>query len=211
MAGQPKRRDRVLSDAELAAVWNACGNDTYSKIVKLLILTGARREEVGGMLWSELDKRPLWIISASRTKNRLEHVLTLPGLAWSLIDSTPRREPKNRVLGNGPQGFNNWNTAKKALDRRSGIVSWRLHDLRRTAATRMADLGIQPHIIEAALNHVSGHKAGVAGIYNRSSYQREVKNALAIWADHVASIVSGEERKILQFPAETGGAGLLLR
>jgi integrase len=199
MAGQPKRRDRVLSDAELAAVWNACGNDTYGKIVKLLILTGARREEVGGMLWSELDKRPLWIISASRTKNRLEHFLTLPRLAWSIIDGTSRRESNKRILGNGPHGFNNWNTAKKALDRRSGIVSWRLHDLRRTAATRMADLGIQPHIIESVLNHVSGHKAGVAGVYNRSVYTREVKNALAIWADHVASIVSGEQRTVVPF------------
>jgi integrase len=199
MAGQPKRRDRVLSDAELAAVWNACGNDTYGKIVKLLILTGARREEVGGMLWSELDKRPLWIISASRTKNRLEHILTLPRLAWSIIDGTSRRESNKRILGNGPHGFNNWNTAKKALDRRSGIVSWRLHDLRRTAATRMADLGIQPHIIESVLNHVSGHKAGVAGVYNRSVYTREVKNALAIWADHVASIVSGEQRTVVPF------------
>lgn len=188
MAGQPKRRDRVLSDAE-----------PYGKIVKLLILTGARREEVGGMLWSELDKRPLWIISASRTKNRLEHILTLPRLAWSIIDGTSRRESNKRILGNGPHGFNNWNTAKKALDRRSGIVSWRLHDLRRTAATRMADLGIQPHIIESVLNHVSGHKAGVAGVYNRSVYTREVKNAPAIWADHVASIVSGEQRTVVPF------------
>jgi integrase len=92
-----------------------------------------------------------------------------------------------------------------ALDSRCQIATpWRLHDLRRTVATRMADIGVQPHIIEAVLNHISGHKAGVAGIYNRSSYQREVKNALAIWADHVASIVGGGERKILQFPAETG-------
>jgi hypothetical protein len=68
------------------------------------------------------------------------------------------------------------------------------------------DIGIQPHIIEQILNHQSGHKAGVAGVYNRSAYIREIKNALAVWADHVVSIVSGEERKILQFPAssETG-------
>jgi len=91
------------------------------------------------------------------------------------------------------------------LDQRCQIAPWRLHDLRRTAATRMADIGVQPHIIEAVLNHISGHKAGVAGVYNRSAYTREVKNALAIWADHVASIVSGEERKIIQFPAETSG------
>jgi integrase len=196
-------RDRVLSDAELAAVWNACGNDTYSKIVKLLILTGARREEVGGMLWRELDDG-VWTIPGARTKNRREHVLTLSGLAWSIIENTPRRELKDHIFGNGPHGYTNWALAKTALDQRCKIAPWRLHDLRRTVATRMADIGIQPHIIEAVLNHVSGHKSGVAGVYNRSTYQREVKNALAIWADHVASIVSGEERKIMQFPPRVG-------
>jgi hypothetical protein len=83
------------------------------------------------------------------------------------------------------------------------VTGWTVHDLRRTAATGM-DIGIQPHIIEAVLNHVSGHKAGVAGIYNRSSYEREVKTALAVWADHVASIVSGEERKTIAFPSRAG-------
>jgi hypothetical protein len=68
----------------------------------------------------------------------------------------------------------------------------------------MAELGIQPHIIEAVLNHVSGHKAGVAGIYNRSSYEREVRNALALWAEHIISITTGEQRKVISFPHEQG-------
>jgi integrase len=203
-------RTRVLSDGELAAVWKACGDDESGRIVKLLILTGARREEVGGMRWAELDRdNATWTIPASRTKNRREHILTLPGLAWSIIEQVVAPEStvnnERHLFGFGQRGYNNWDKAKKALDGRCQIATpWRLHDLRRTVATRMADLGVQPHIIEAVLNHVSGHKAGVAGVYNRSAYTREVKNALAIWADHVASITTGEERKILAFPAETG-------
>jgi hypothetical protein len=64
----------------------------------------------------------------------------------------------------------------------------------------MADLGVLPHVVEAALNHVSGHKAGIAGAYNRSTYEREVRTALALWADHIHSIVQGEARRIVQLP-----------
>ena len=157
------------------------------------------------MCWGELDRsNGTWTIPAGRTKNRREHTLTLPGLAWSIIDATPRRQFNDRLFGIGARGFNNFHKTKAVLDNRCPIAPWRFHDVRRTVATRMADIGIQPHIIEQVLNHQSGHKAGVAGVYNRSAYTREVKNALAIWADHVASIVSGEEKKILQFPAETG-------
>ena len=199
-------RDRVLSDNELAAVWDACSDNEGGRIVKLLILTGARRDEVGGMSWAELDRgNGTWTIPASRTKNRREHTLTLSSLAWSIIEATPHRQLNDRLFGIGARGFNNFHKVKTALDARCRIAPWRSHDLRRTVATRMADIGIQPHIIEQILNHQSGHKAGVAGVYNRSAYTREVKNALAIWADHVASIVSGEERKIIQFTAETSG------
>ena len=108
------------------------------------------------------------------------------------------------VFGGGARGFNNFYKVKVVLDARCQIAPWRLHDLRRTVATRMADIGIQPHSIEAVLNHVSFHKAGWAGVYNRSAYTREVRNALPTWADHVASIVSGEERKIMQFSPKAG-------
>jgi integrase len=197
-------RDRVLTDAELAVLWGACRDDTSGQIVKLLILTGQRREEVGGMTWDELKDKPLWILPASRTKNRREHTLTLPMAAWSIIEQIPRREFNDHLFGRSSRGFDNWHKAKTLLDQRCRIAPWRFHDLRRTCATGMAELGIQPHIIETVLNHISGHKAGVAGVYNLATYKAEVRNALAIWADHVASIVSGEERKILQFPAETG-------
>jgi integrase len=184
-------------------VWNACANDDYGKIVRLLILTGARRDEIGGMTWNELDSdNRAWTLPAERSKNGRALKLTLPGLAWEIIESTTHRTFNDHLFGIGKNGFNNWYSTKNALHQRSGTTGWTVHDLRRSAATGMADIGIQPHVIEAVLNHVSGHKAGVAGIYNRSSYEREVKNALAIWADHVASITSGEDRKILQFPGE---------
>ena len=107
-------------------------------------------------------------------------------------------------------GFTQWG-AKRDLDVRLGdkMAEWTLHDLRRTCATGMADIGIQPHIIEAVLNHISGHRVGVAGIYNRSSYEREVKAALALWADHVRTLVEGGERKVLPYKNPTVAAATL--
>src|SRR5262249_38195107 len=98
-------------------------------------------------------------------------------------------------------GFTQWG-AKAEFDALLGdqAAKWHLHDLRRTCATGMADIGVQPHVIEATLNHISGHKVGVAGIYNRSSYDREVKAALALWADHVRALAEGGERKVLTMP-----------
>ena len=89
----------------------------------------------------------------------------------------------------GKRGFSDWNGAKHELDERLSIADWHLHDLRRTSATQMAELGVQPHIIEAVLNHVSGHKGGVAGIYNRAKYADEMRAALQRWADQIEAIV----------------------
>ena len=97
---------------------------------------------------------------------------------------------RDLVFREGAGGFSGWSRAKDALDEACGVKDWTLHDLRRTAATRMADLGVQPHVIEAVLNHISGHKAGVAGIYNRSTYAAEKRAALDLWAGHVKMIVA---------------------
>jgi integrase len=197
-------RKRVLKDAELAAVWNACADDEYGKIVRLLILTGARRDEIGGMTWDELRERPNWILPAARAKNDRELMLPLPPLAWDIIETVSHRAFNKHLFGIGKNGFNNWHFTKKILDQGSGISGWLVHDLRRSTATGMANIGIQPHIIEAVLNHVSGHKAGVAGIYNRSSYEREVRNALALWADHIRSITDNTERKVIPISRISG-------
>jgi integrase len=198
-------RDRVLSSEELAAIWNHAGAGDYGAIVRLLILTGQRREEVGGMLWSEidLDKR-VWRIDAERTKNGLAHDVPLSSLAVEILR---RRERSDRALvfGSREGPFQGWSNAKSALDKRvlgklrdQGTQKpWRLHDIRRTVATRMADLGVQPHVIEAVLNHISGHKAGVAGVYNRASYANEKRQALDMWGEHVASLAEGRESNIV--------------
>jgi integrase len=200
-AGKP--RDRVLSDDELRSIWRASGDDGFGKIVKLLILLAQRRAEVGGMRWSELDlERGTWTLPPTRTKNGRQHALPLPPLALDIIASVPQRADRDQLFGSrSPDGLSHWH-AKADLDRRLGESKpWRLHDLRRTAATRMADLGVQPHVIEAVLNHHSGHRAGVAGIYNRSSYEREVRAALMLWADRVRELVEGAERKVVPLHA----------
>jgi hypothetical protein len=108
------------------------------------------------------------------------------------------------VFGRHPaKPFSGWGVSKAGLDRRIQAAGyrlepWRLHDLRRSLSTAMHEqLGVAPHIVEAVLNHVSGHKAGVAGVYNRADYQREVRIALTRWADHVLAVVEGWERKVV--------------
>jgi integrase len=113
--------------------------------------------------------------------------------------STSRREGRSLVFGEGEGGFQGWSRAKAALDKRVGVAGtkvrpWRLHDIRRTVATRLGDLGTLPHVIEAVLNHVSGHKAGVAGIYNRATYAREKREALNAWADHLQNMGTLHDR-----------------
>lgn len=195
-------RDRVLEDAELALVWASLGSGDFSAIVRLLTLTACRREEVAGMAHSERSG-DLWTIPGTRSKNGRPHELPLPPLALSILDERPRSSGRDLVFGGGDGAFSGWSKSKTRLDEkmlatlrqtdpRAKLTPWRLHDLRRTAATRMGDLGVQPHVVEAVLNHVSGHRAGVAGIYNRAAYRDEKRAALALWADRVAKITGAE-------------------
>ncbi len=187
-------RDRVLSDKELAAIWNACSEDDYGRILRLLALTGQRREEVAAIAHSEINGT-LWTLSAARTKNGREHEVPLSDQALNIIESVPRRDDRDLLFGAGAGPFSGFSKAKAAMDTRLGkkVAPWRLHDLRRTAATGMARLGVQPHVIEAVLNHISGHKAGVAGVYNRATYRTEKEAALKLWAEHVQQIASADE------------------
>jgi integrase len=197
-----KSRERVLSDDELSSIWLACGNDEYCKIVKLLILTGARRQEIGGMCWSEINfEAGTWTLPAQRSKNGKAHTLPVLPMMRQIIESVPRMATRDQLFGDRATiGFTGWHDCKPDLDQRSGVTDeWHLHDVRRSVATRMADIGVQPHIIEQILNHQSGHKAGPAGIYNRSSYEREVRTALATWHDHLRTIIARGERCVLNF------------
>ena len=194
-------RNRVLAQAELGELWAALPEGDFGEIVRLLALTGQRREEIGGLRWSEVDlDRGLIVLPPERTKNLRQHEVPLSIQARAIIERQPKRKGRDHIFGVGEAGFSGWSKSKERLDQAllakrkaadrttKPLPSWHLHDLRRTAATSMAELGVLPHIIEAVLNHVSGHKAGVAGVYKLALYRDEVRKALQVWADHLDKI-----------------------
>ena len=194
---QPEqRRDRVLSEGELRAVWLASSPATdFGSITRLLMLLGQRREEVGGMLWSELDlDRALWRLPGARTKNHRAHDVPLPPQAVALLAARRRLEGRDAVFGRSVAGvgFSGWSKAKAELDTEVKLPEWKLHDLRRSTVTHMAEIGVEPSIIEAVVNHISGARAGVAGTYNRATYATPKRAALQRWADHLDRIIAGE-------------------
>jgi integrase len=178
-------RDRVLTPDELRKLWHALGDNRFSEVVRLLLLTACRRTEIGNLTWDEIDlARKLIVLPPARTKNGHGLSLPLSHQALAIAQRTPRRNT-TPFLFSEAKGFGAWDQDKLRLDSRLGIAPWRIHDLRRTAATGMAELGVLPHIVEAVLNHQSGHKSGVAGIYNRARYADEMRVALQKWADHI--------------------------
>ncbi|MGI9435476.1 MAG: tyrosine-type recombinase/integrase [Geminicoccaceae bacterium] len=211
--GKEIPRDRVLKHGELRAIWQTTNTASdYNSIIRLLLLTGQRRDEVAGMRWSEIDyDQALWTLPRERTKNGLQHDVPLSNQALEIILSHSRRNeaqgrPRDLIFGRGSGPFSGWSRCKMRLDAQLGraaqsghivegenVESWRLHDLRRSVVTGMAEeLGVLPHVIEGVVNHVSGHKSGVAGIYNRATYAKEKRTALQSWADHVNRIVAGD-------------------
>jgi integrase len=201
-----KPRTRVLKDAEIKAVWQTCiPDDDFSRIVQLLLLTGCRRDEIGALEWSEVDLDAGTItFPERRTKNGRQLALTLPAPALDILHSIPRRADRPYVFGKVGKGFTGVSHAMARFQARmaaagNALEHWSLHDLRRSAATGMAEIGIQPHVVEAILNHVSGHKAGVAGVYNRAGYKRDIAMALAQWAEHLIAAVEGRTAKVVPF------------
>lgn len=186
------RRERVLSDLELAAVWAACPSTSdFGRIVRLLILTGQRRDEVAGLLWGEIDELGrAWRLPAPRTKNGRAHVVPLSGAAMELLEAAPRIEGRAYAFGSGDGPFSGFSKAKARLDKQLSFAEpWVLHDLRRTAATGMSRLGTSIEVVEKALNHVSGSFAGIVGVYQRHTFADEKRVALDTWAAHVIALV----------------------
>jgi integrase len=202
-------RDLVLSDVELAQVWREAGDDNFGRIIKLLILTGARREEIGGLCWTEIDRETGTItLPKERVKNRREHVLPITPLAAEILDAVP--QVAERVFGvRSANGFNGWDAAKKALDKRLAgklkgkSAGWRAHDLRRSLATWLGENGVEPWTIESLLNHWSGSRSGIAAIYNRAKHTLQVRAALSLWDDHLRSLIEGRKRVVLPLKRET--------
>jgi integrase len=212
----PKARDRVLTDDELTAVWNATGTirAPLGAFYRVLLLTGQRREEVAGMNWGELDRATAtWTIPANRAKNGTAHIVPLSDtvldeldrLALARQEKADEAEPHGKrwpkagpVMSiRGSASLSCFSQAKKLLDaeivearRDAGALApWRVHDLRRTLATGLQRLGVRLEVTEAVLNHVSGAKGGVAGIYQRHDWREEKRSALEAWARHVAMIL----------------------
>jgi integrase len=199
-----KSRDRTLSDAEVKAVWKAADAAAYpfGRLVQMLLLTGARRDELREAPWAEFDlDGGMWTLPGDRVKNGNEHSVPLSSWAKQILRSMPRIKGRGLLFTTtGETPYSGLSKAKRALDTASGVAGWTLHDLRRTAATGMAErCGVQPHIVEAALNHVSGEsRRGVAGVYNRSRYTDDIRKALQAWADYVDGLVNGNAANVVR-------------
>lgn len=210
---RPKARDRVLAADELRLIWRASGElgFPFGHVLKLLMLTGQRRAEVAGMRRSELDlEGGHWRIPAERSKNGQAHEIDLPPEALEIIKTIP--DTGDLLFpARGEGAVRGFSATKRKLDatieelrkadaERAGqeppekpLPAWRIHDLRRTAATGMAALGFPPHVVERVLNHVSGTQSGLVGVYQRHEYRSERKAALTAWCAHVAAVQEGRE------------------
>jgi integrase len=190
LAEKMRARERVLSDDELKKVFSVAlkGQDNFSRIVALLILTGQRRGETAALKWQYINEQEHTIVLPSNlTKNRRAHTFPYGPLAASVLHSAPLAgdfvfpAARDHVRGKPTSIFNGWGKCKDELDRRCGVSNWTLHDLRRTFATNMAALGVRIEVTEKLLNHVSGSFGGIVGVYQRHSYMDEMRAAVAAW------------------------------
>lgn len=194
-------RERVLSDDELIRVLRACQNEAYPfrQIVPMLLATAQRRGELTQMRWSEIDlEEKLWVIPAERAKNGKKHYVPLSPFALALLNEVPRFLDCDFVFTtthNTPvSGYSKW---LRRLCAESGTSEWRYHDLRRTAATNLARLGVPQPVTEKILNHVSGIISGVAAVYNRHDYADEKCEALDRWGERLAELTAQAKMLVL--------------
>ncbi|MGA3310775.1 MAG: tyrosine-type recombinase/integrase [Xanthobacteraceae bacterium] len=211
------KRERVLTDAEIAEIWRGTGDaaSPYGTIIRLLILTGQRRGEVAGVRWDEIsDDLATWTLPGERTKNGAAHTVPLSAAAQDVLravlpeDANERRASGGLVLpGAAGTPFAGWSKAKRTLDKvimnaraksaaavgtsPAPLVPWSVHDLRRTVATGLQRLGVRLEVTEALLNHISGSRGGIAGVYQRHDWAAEKRAALDAWAAHLVPIVQG--------------------
>jgi len=192
-------RDRYLDDEEIRLFWAGCDGlgQPFGSLLKTLLLTAQRRDEVGEMQWSELDFAACtWTIPGTRAKNGKAHIVHLSEMAIEVLKAMLRlagvdsRSSPYVFTTTGRAPVSGYSKIKDRLDRHmTGSAPWILHDLRRTATTGMAKLNVAPHIVDKILNHTAGTIRGVAATYNRFDYLPERKAALEAWSQHVADLV----------------------
>lgn len=192
-----KSRERVLSDDELAKVWHAADEGPHRMAVRLLVLTGARREEVSQLKWCEIDGDNI-VLAGERTKNGEPRIISLSSLAKALLDVTPHIDGSAYVFTlNGAKPIGSWGRAKRSLDDAAGVTGWRIHDLRRTVATGMQKLGVNLQTVEAVLGHTAGSRAGIVRVYQVHDFAAEKRAALEAWAAHVTALIEGRASGIV--------------
>jgi integrase len=188
---QPENpRDRTLAGAELKAIWDTTddGKD-YSRIVRLCLLTGCRREEIGGLRWDEIQDDRI-VFSPDRMKGNLAHDIALLPMISSTLPKRPD-DASGCVFGRRGTGFSGWSKSKINLDAKIAglgleMPAWGLHDLRRTFSTRLHDAGVEPLVVEALLAH---KQQGVAAVYNRASFREAKRAALMRWHQILGKII----------------------
>jgi integrase len=198
----PKSRERTLTDEELCTVWRAADEQGghFGAIVKLLILTGQRRSEIGSLQAGYITDTSICLPSEI-TKNRRAHTFPIGSTTAATLSSNTTTGTTTifPARGKPTQPFNGWSKAKAELDQKAKIAPWTLHDLRRTFATGLQRLGVRIEVIEALLNHVSGTRAGIVGVYQRHHYQDEMREAVERWESHLRTIL--KERNVEELTA----------
>jgi integrase len=209
---QDRERDRVLNDAEIRLLWLACDKigSPFGPVFKMLVLTAQRRDEVAAAVWGEFDLgKALWYLPGSRTKNGRAHLVHLAPATIEILEELPRIPGSDFLFtttGCTPlSGFGRARARVAALMKELGggrvIEPFTLHDLRRSAATGMAELGVAHHVLDKVLNHSAGKISGVARIYNRNEYLPERKVALEFWARHIQDLVHPPAENVVAFAA----------
>lgn len=202
-------RDRVLTDVEVVAIWLAAERMgwRYGAVMRLLFLTGQRLFEVAGASWSELDLgEQLWSIPRERMKTALVHEVPLSGDAAKLIQRLPRLEESEHLFpayhnrGNLCSHISGFGWAKRRMDEFSGVENWRLHDIRRTVATRIQGLGYRIEVTEDILGHVKGSRSGIVGVYQRHQFKQEKRDALEAWSRSLRKILEVTDRAHVVVP-----------
>lgn len=201
MPAKAQSRDRVLSDGELAAIWLAADGleFPYRDVIHILILTGQRRSEVAGMCWPEIDMAAkVWTIPAERTKNGRRHELPLSGRSIAILESLPRFHGTDYLFGERPPTA--FSKIKAHLDRAlpADQPPWVIYDLRRSVASGLGALGVDLHVTERCLNHVSGSFAGIVGVYQRYDFAKEKRAAMDAWGRHVEALASGTAGNVVE-------------
>ena len=190
--GKEESRERVLDDDELVKVWRGAGKvPVFGDVVKLLILTGARKEEIGQLKWDEIKEDHI-ALSNGRTKTGTGHIIPLSPMARKVLDAIPRIGDYVFTV-NGVKPVAGWSVAKENLDKASGVSDWRIHDIRRTCATGLQKLGVTLQVVEAVLGHTSGSRGGIVGVYQRHTFADEKRAALTAWTRHLSALLEGQK------------------